>query len=298
MTALEDYSVQSTYSDPGRYAELLDGLPTDVAELAAVVQNVLIHYRAGGIEFTGDRLAEVDHRWIEPLLATDQKRNGTPLATPREPIDRVAGCCRDYTLLTVSALRHQGVPARSRIGFAPYFAPRFNYDHVVVEYWNGERWRMVDSQLAPANNWGFDTADMPAGTFLSAAKVWTGFRAGDLNGDDFGVDPQLPIRGGWFVRNYVFQELAHRQRDELLLWDSWGAMAEDLEADLELTDQIAALLLAADDGDTAAEQELAERYRKDPDLRPDGRVMSFSPTIPGRSVWIDLATRSAVPQPG
>jgi hypothetical protein len=298
MTALEDYAVQSTYSDPGRYAELLDGLPTDIAELAAVVQNVLIHYRAGGIEFTGDRLAEVDHRWIEPLLATDQKRNGTPLATPREPIDRVAGCCRDYTLLTVSALRHQGVPARSRIGFAPYFTPSFNYDHVVVEYWNGERWRMVDSQIAPANHLGFDTADMPAGTFMSAAKVWTGFRAGDLNGDDFGVDPQLPIRGGWFVRNYVFQELAHRQRNELLLWDSWGAMAEDLEGDLELTDQIAALLLAADDGDTAAEQELAERYSKDPDLRPDGQVMCFSPTNPARPVRIDLATRSAVPHLG
>jgi hypothetical protein len=298
MTALEDYAVQSTYSDPGRHAELLDGLPTDIAELAAVVQNVLIHYRGGGIEFTGDRLAEVDHRWIEPMLATDQKRNGTPLATPREPINRVAGCCRDYTLLTVSALRHQGVPARSRIGFAPYFTPSFNYDHVVVEYWNGERWRMVDSQLAPANNWGFDTADMPAGTFLSAAKAWTGFRAGDLNGDDLGVDPQLPIRGGWFVRNYVFQELAHRQREELLLWDSWGAMAENLEADLELTDQIAALLLAADDGDTAAEQELAERYSKDPDLRPDGQVMSFSPTNPARPVRIDLATRSAVPHLG
>src|SRR5262249_24611282 len=69
-----DYATQSRYSDPGRYAALLDPLPTDIAELTAVVRNVIVHYRAAGLTFTGPRLAEVDHRWLDRLLDTDQRR--------------------------------------------------------------------------------------------------------------------------------------------------------------------------------------------------------------------------------
>jgi transglutaminase superfamily protein len=285
------YAVQSAYSDPGVHAALFDDLPSDVPQLAAVIRNLLIHYRGGGITFTGDRLEEINHRWIEPLLATDQRRNGTPLATPREPVDRVVGCCRDYTLLTVSALRHKGIAARSRVGFSSYFGEGFHHDHVVVEYWNGERWVMVDAQLAPGPDWKFDTEDMPAGLFKSAAEVWLGFRAGDLDEDDYGVDPSLPFRGAWFIRNYVFLQLAHLQREELLLWDNWGAMSgPDDVFDPTGTDEIATLLVASDNGDDAATQELGTRYAEDPDLHPDGRILTFSPsgTPP---TWIDLTTR-------
>ncbi|MDX6251035.1 MAG: hypothetical protein QOF10_4395 [Kribbellaceae bacterium] len=291
---LTDYATQSTFTDPGLHAALYDELPTDVGELTAVVRNLLIHYRGGGIQFSGERLDEIDHRWIEAALTTDQKRNGTPLATPREPADRIVGCCRDYTLLTVSALRHQGIPARSRIGFAVYFAEGFNYDHVVAEYWNGDRWVMVDAQLDPADGRVFDSLDMPTGPFLSAAEVWQRIRAGEVDADDFGVDPGLPIRGSWFVRNYVFLQLAHLQRDEVLLWDGWGAMAgPDEPADLDLSDEIATLLIAADAGDESATEELATRYAKDPNLRPDNRVQMHSPTG-AAPVWIDLTTRQPI----
>ncbi|TCM40959.1 transglutaminase-like domain-containing protein [Kribbella sp. VKM Ac-2568] len=287
------YAVQSRYSDPGVHAALFDDLPSEIPQLTEVVRNLLIHYRGGGIEFTGDRLEEINHRWIDAMLATDQRRNGTPLATLREPADRVAGCCRDYALLTVSALRHKGIPARSRIGFASYFVPGFNHDHVVVEYWNGERWVMVDPQVEPAEHWGFDVQDMPAGRFRSAAEVWLGFRSGALDGDLYGVDPSLPLRGGWFIRDYVFLQLAHLQRDELLLWDGFGGMADDLEMDLGPTDEIAALLVASDNGDEAATTKLAELYRDDPELHPGDRILVHSPsgTAPYR---IDLTTRQKV----
>jgi hypothetical protein len=68
----------------------------------------------------------------------------------------------------------------------------------------------------------------------------------------------LPVGGDWFIYDYVFIELAHRQRDESLLWDDWGAMAGDIEhADLGLADEIAGLLLEADAGSTQAESDLA-----------------------------------------
>ena len=291
-----NYAEQSAYSDPGAHAALLDELPSDIAELTAVIRNLLIHYRGGGIEFTGDRLEEINHRWVEAMLATDQRRNGTPLATPREPADRIVGCCRDYTLLMVSALRHKGIPARSRVGFSSYFAPGFHHDHVVVEYWNGDRWVLLDAELEPAEHWGFDVHDMPKGRFDSAAEVWRAFRAGEIDGDVYGVDPSLPFKGGWFIRDYVFLQLAHLQRDELLLWDGWGAMADDLEMDLTPTDELAALLIASDAGDETATAKLRDRYREDPDLHPGDRVLVHSPSDTPPA-FVDLNTRQKVDAP-
>ncbi|WP_433160340.1 transglutaminase-like domain-containing protein [Kribbella sp. CA-247076] len=283
-----DYAAQTPFSDPGVHAALFDALPDDVPGIAAVIRGLVIHYRGGGITFTGERLAEIDHRWVEAMLTTDQKRNGTPLAAPREPVDRIVGCCRDFTLLTVGALRHKGIPARSRIGFADYFQGGYNHDHVVVEYWNGDRWVMLDAQLDPAGDHPFDVHDIPRGPFRSAAEVWLGIRAGDLDADVFGIDPGSPIGGGWFVRNYVHYQHAHLQGDELLLWDNWGPMSPTLDgADVNLTDEIATLLVASDNGDETATKELADRYESNPDLRPTGRSYITSPTGAPHT-WIDL----------
>ena len=306
MSALDDYARHSPYTDPGPYASLLDRLPSDIPSLAAVVRNVLVHYRAAGITFHGERLAEIDHRWVERILATDQRRFAAPLTTPRRQADRVAGCCRDFTLLTVAALRHRGVPARSRVGFAAYFGRGFHYDHVIAEYWNGDRWVLVDSQLGPERRDRFDATDIPLHVgasarstphFATTAQVWTAFREGAIDVDRYGVDPKLPHRGGGFVRNYVLHEIAHRQRDELLLWDQWGAMggdlrASDLDSGIGLIDEVAALLLAADGGSEAAEQELAERYVADPRLHPGDRIRCVSPS--GADHQVDLCTREQV----
>jgi hypothetical protein len=289
-----NYAEQTSYSDPGTHAGLFDALPSDIPGLTAVIRNLLIHYRGGGIEFTGDRYEEINHRWVSAMLATDQRRNGTALATPREPFDRVVGCCRDYTLLTVSALRHKGIPARSRVGFSSYFAQGFNHDHVVVEYWNSERWVMVDSQLEPGPHWSFDPQDMVPGWFRSAAEVWLGCRAGELDPDVFGVDPSLPIRGAWFIRNYVLFQLSHLQGDELLLWDGWGAMSGELDGDLTKVDEIARLLVAADGGDDSATEVLAARYAADPDLHPGERILQLSPAG-DPPVTVDLRRRVVVP---
>jgi hypothetical protein len=301
MTALDAYAAQSPYSDPGRHAALLGDLPTDVRALAAVVRNVIVHYRASGIAFPPERLAEVDSRWVERILDVDQSRHPAPLAAPREEAARVAGCCRDHTLLTVAALRHRGVPARSRVGFAHYFAPGFRFDHVIVEWWDGRRWVWLDSELEAGPQWSFDPADVPrtvgatpaaAPVFETAAQAWAAYRRGDTDLTSYGVHPDVPIGGPWFVRNYVLLEVAHRLRDELLLWDGWGAMGVDLVDDLDLVDEVAALLIAADDGSEVAERELAERYAADPRLHPPATLVSHSPS--GRTTRVDLRTREEV----
>jgi transglutaminase-like putative cysteine protease len=294
---VQHYAQHSAYTDPGPYGALLDELPTDIPALSAIVRNVLLHYRGAGLPLPGERLAEINNRWVDRILATDQQRSPGPLTTPRPLTERVAGCCRDFTLLTVAALRQHGVPARSRIGFADYFtdasAPDFHHDHVITEYWNGARWVYTDTQLDPDGGWAFDPYDMPVPggstrlPFASAAQVWTAFRAGTIRERDYGVLPGDPIGGGWLILDYVLQELAHRQREELLLWDVWGDMAENLDGDLGLIDDIAALLLAADAGDEAAERELAHRYRTDPRLHPAGKVRCMSPA--GADTIVSLA---------
>ena len=210
----------------------------------------------------------------------------------------MAGCCRDFTLLAVAGLRAQGVPARSRVGFASYFEPDWHHDHVITEYWDGERWRYADAQLDPAGSWPFDPLDVPLGkgVFESAAQVWTAYRRGDLDVRRYGVAPGIPIGGDWFVRNYVLVELAHRQRDELLLWDVWGLMSDRLDGDLALIDEIAALLLAADDGDESAELRLDEWYADDPRLHPGERVTCLSPR--GVTQEVDLRLRSGLGEAG
>ncbi|MFR9777917.1 transglutaminase domain-containing protein [Micromonospora sp. MS34] len=287
---IDDYRTHSPYSDPRGHAALLDAVPATIATVAATARNVIVHYRAGGVELPASRLAEVNHRWVDQILDMDQSRFPLPLTAARPAADRVAGCCRDHTLLTVAALRQHGVPARSRVGFAAYFTPGWHHDHVLVEYWNGERWVWADPELDPAADRRFDGYDIDpmAGLFDSAARVWSAYRAGRIDPDVYGVQPDLPIRGAWFIYDYVLHELAHRQKDELLLWDDFGGMAGGIEgADHALADEIAALLLAADDGDEAPEKELTRRYATDRRLRPGSAVRSVDPTT-GVVTTVDL----------
>lgn len=290
-----DYSCHTAYTDPGAYAGLLEALPAEVGAVSAAVRNVVVHYMHGGVALEADRMSEIDSRWVSRILQIDQDRHPAPLSTPRRNDDRVAGCCRDFTLLAVAGLRQHGIAARSRIGFAGYFVEGWHHDHVVVEMLDGGRF--VDAQLDPAD-WPFDTQNVPRGLdgFATAAEVWTAYRHDGLDLSTYGVGPDLPLRGEWFVGNYVLLELAHRQGDELLLWDGWGAkrgLGDDDRAEIALIDEIAALLVAADGGDAGAEAELADRYAGDERLHPGTRIVSHSPC--SGDVLVDLEARTALP---
>jgi len=287
---LDDYRRHTACTDPRGFAPLLDAVPGGIHGAADIARNMIVHYRAGGVALGEDRLAEIDNRWLDRILATDQARHPLPLTEPRPVEDRVAGCCRDHTLVTVAILRQQGIPARSRIGFASYFTPGWHHDHVLAEWWDGERWVWSDPELDPAAGWPFDGYDIDpgAGHFDSAARVWLAYRAGKIDPEVYGVDQGLPIRGDWFIYDYVLHELAHRMGDETLLWDDFGAMTGDIaHADVDLADEISALLLAADDGDLRAEQKLSDRYAHDPRLRPGDEIRSISP-ITGQFRTVDL----------
>lgn len=289
MTTVDEYARHSAYSDPGAYAHRLDELPDGIAEITEAVRNVVIHYRSG-VELPAERAGDIDSRWVERILATDQQRHPEPLSEQREDAEKVGGCCRDYSLMTVAALRQKGVPARSRVGFATYFFEGFRVDHVLAEIWDGGRWRFVDSQLAPAPMWPMDTQDVPLTMgadpgdkplFYTAAQAWAAYRRGEVDPMTFGVHPDLPhLCGVGFMAGEVAIELTHRMRDELLLWDLHGAVGEEGDVSEETKayiDGIADLMLRADTGDAAAEAELRRRYESDSRLRPGDTVVCASP---------------------
>lgn len=305
---LERYRRHTPFSHPGAHATSLRTLPADPTALAAAVRGVVVHYVASGLTFTPERLADIDSRWVERILERLAERDPAPLDRPRDPDACVVGCCRDAALLYVAAARERGIPARSRVGFAPYLRAGFAHDHVVAERWDpgadgGGRWVRVDPQIDPA--WvGVDTLDLGTGAdspFTTAAHVWLDHRAGRLSEADlagFGVDPDLPLRGRWFVRNYVIAELAHLAGHELLLWDLWGAMVPpvvgpdgrltdvDAPPDPELdalVDRVAEALV-----DPAVDPSRLDALLDDPRLDPRHGVVCDSPS--GLRAPVDLTT--------
>lgn len=296
VPAVIDHSTQTAFSDPGVWAGLLDEVEPTIAHVSAAARNIVVHYRASDRELPEHSRDDISLRWMDTILATDQRRHAAPL-TGERPIDqRVQGCCRDHTLVAVAALRHHGVPARSRVGFASYFSPSWHHDHVIVETWLNGRWRRFDPEFESPRPRLEDPSDIPHGPtspFLTAAQVWLGHRSGSLDVARFGADEGLGLDGDWFVHGYVIREVAHHFGDELLLWDSWGAMHSDLvhapPADLRLVDEVADLLVRADDGDLVAEGELLSRYREDDRLHPSSRIESWSPY--GDQYAVDLVTR-------
>lgn len=272
MTNLELYLRHSEFSDPGRHRARIAALPGDLAALNAASRNVIGHYRAELEDLPEARWSEVDSRWLETILDVDAGRHEAPLDVPRSLNDRVAGCCRDHSLFVVGALRDRAIPARNRVGFSHYFGPHWAYDHVIVEYWSGERWVRTDPELDPANDWPFDPEDMPSGhgaPFETAAEAWLRYAAGETDLSRYGVYPDSEFSGPDFVRDYVLRELGHRFGEELLLWDEL--------TDVEDVDSLAALLVRADAGDADAETALRARYEADERLRPGRTVQQNSP---------------------
>jgi len=293
-----DWTAQTPFSDPGRHASLFDGVPVDPLAASAIARNLVSHYVMQRDALSPDTRGDINLRWVEAQLDADQQRHPDPLATPRPLAARLQGCARDYTLLTVAMLRHHGRPARSRVGFCRYSGPGYWYDDVVAEVREGDRWRRFSPGMLEADERLADMADGVDALFMSAGRMWQEIRAGRIDPATAGVFPGSPVSGEWFVQGAVLFELAHRFGDELLLWDGFGDMADPsgpTEAQTALADEVAALLLDADDNPSdAREAALEERYRSDPRLHPGDNIDCITPD--DEHFVVDLATRKVTPR--
>ncbi|WP_214412276.1 transglutaminase-like domain-containing protein [Sphaerisporangium fuscum] len=244
------YLTHSVYSDPGDLSRL-EGIPTDPAELAVMVRNLLIHREETpvfGFTLPENRRNEAETRYVSAILRIIAERDAAPLTVARPPARRFAGTCRDFALVLCSLLRTTGTPARIRCGFASYFLPGRNEDHWVTEYWNPERgWTLVDAQLPAPEMMAalaipFDPMDVPRDRFLVAGDAWRACRAGEADAATFGIS-LFDLHGMDFVQSNVVRDLAALNKVEVLPWDGWD-LAEKVHRDLSghetrLLDQVA-----------------------------------------------------------
>jgi hypothetical protein len=271
-----DYSTQSTISDPGAHAALLDGLPTDPAGVTKIVQGLVYHYVAGKHFFghtpPAERIREVDSRRMERILSRLVELDPRPLTESRSYENRVVGCCRDFSLVACAILRHHGIPARLRYGFAAYFDSGWFGDHVIVETWTGTCWLRFDPQLAGVLKTSLDLLDIGGDNFVTGGRAWQMCRDGD-DASRFGLGPHVPeVSGLWFVRGRMQLDLASLRKQEMLCWDEWRYGVETMElstADEALLDHAAA----------ADESELATLVAGDDRLALPTEVNCFSPAI-------------------
>lgn len=291
------YARQSVVTDPGPFAGWVDALPADLESLRRAARQLVFHYRAGG-DFTANgiepaRISEVDSRYVNVMLGRLFELDGRPLGSERPARQRIVGCCRDVTVLFLTMARQKGIPARERVGFATYFTPDWNGDHVVAEVWDGagQRWRLVDAELAdgyvdPSDGAVLDPSDMSPERFLTGPAAWRACRSGNADPDRFLVHPELeiPLTRGWpYLAHNLVQDLAALNRTEMLLWDYWGIMENPLDdSALGLLDEVA----AADPAGSAAV--LQALFVRD-ELRIPDVVTSYSPAHE-TALRVDLAS--------
>lgn len=275
-------------TDPGKVANLLADLPQDVRELCSVVQGLMVHvYWAGryGLTLSPERKQDVQLRKAASMLAQIQDMEPWGLTVMRPLEKRIAGTCRDFSVLLCSFLRYQGIPARTRCGFATYFLPNHYEDHWICEYWHRERqaWVMVDPQLDPlqceALQITFDPCKLPPGKFIPAGEAWQMCRNGLANPDFFGI---FDMHGLGFVRGNLVRDIASLNGMELLPWDVWGIMeTEDNELtkeDLGFLDEVASLTLQ---GNTGLSQ-LQGVYSTDARIQVPDTIVSYTNNDPIR----------------
>lgn len=206
------WAKQTPWSDPGEYVELIAEIEPTPAGVHEVVTNLIAHYRGHWDALPESTRDDVNLMRVSSRLRRDQQRHpGLAVGAPRELAARTQGCCRDHTLLGLAILRHHGIPARSRVGFASYFVPGWHHDHVVIEYQDGGRWVRFDPELP--EEWDglphpHDLARSP-GAYETAAEVWLASRRNGLDLSRYGVDPDVPaLSGAWFAQGEVLLELS------------------------------------------------------------------------------------------
>jgi hypothetical protein len=280
-SSLNFYSSQGPISDPGPYAYLFDGLPTDIGELCKIVQGLIIHV------FWADRYGRklsniyeeqvLFERTMQRQLARMLELDPRPLTEAR-PLDRkLIGNCRDFTQFLVAILRHQGVPARARCGFGAYFIPDHYEDHWVAEYWDAAqgRWKLVDAQLDTYQqgvlHTPFDTLDVPRDQFVVGGMAWQMARGGGAKPEAFGI---ADMHGLWFILGDFIRDVAALNKAELLAWDCWGVMdifERLIPNDFAYFDRLAELT----SGDVPDFDAVHALYEGDARLRFDGTVRSY-----------------------
>ncbi len=295
---LSFYSTQSpmTYlPDEPEIRILLEDIPDTVPEIVKIVQNTLLHIfwtERYGEKVSEKRSKEVNIRSAADMLRRAYEISPEKLLVKRKLSDKVIGNCRDFTVLSVALMRRMGIPARARCGFGAYFSEpnmKIQYiDHWVVEYWNKNRWCMVDSQIdefqSEALKIDFDTLNMPHNRFITGGAAWAMCRKEGADPDTFGI---FEMSGLGFIMGDMIRDLAALYKVPLLPWDCWGLMLENWKSELKLLDAVSEVTQPS----TERYNEIARLNRHPKLMIPDTIVSWMGGTEPAQIKLEDVTEK-------
>jgi excinuclease ABC subunit A len=237
------YRTHSEITHPREYAHLFDALPRDVDSLVRTVGGLMLHPNVARKHGLGPEaeMPEERIRLVAEMVAAIRAIDDSPLTEAREPARRLVTSCRSPSLLLVGMLRHKGVPARKRVGFARYLPSRHNVIHEIAECWNDRegRWVLVDPALDERMFKGYraflasigqahrglgDALDVRPEEFMVGAQVWRWCRAGRAEPDDFRCGDD---RGMHWIGYALLHDLNALNKAELLSHDFSGGPLED-----------------------------------------------------------------------
>jgi hypothetical protein len=153
----------TTFDYPGGYLDQIQALPDSVEALGKLVRLSTIHRTtldAGNVGTNSDlrfgdmrnisQFRQPDDDYLvtaAAMLAELYRLDSRGLVADREVANKIVVTCRFVAILMSSILKAKGIPVRICSGFAGYFdGGKDNkvWDHWVNEYWNGERWILID----------------------------------------------------------------------------------------------------------------------------------------------------------
>lgn len=235
MNILKYYACHGLITDPGEFTMLYRHLPPNIDEIAILIHNITIHFQylqENGGRNVISRINEIFIRKISDRIRKLQELGVTHIADELPYVKKTICTCRDYALLLCSMLRHIGVPARIRYGFAQYldYDPSFFFDHTIVEYWDGKCWKLSERYLTEnikdRFNIFFPHYDVPRDKFIMAHDAWLLYRKGVLDANKFGNGYVKRRSGPWYIRNKLIQDLASINKMEMQPFDLWGYMVD------------------------------------------------------------------------
>ena len=249
MDSTSYYLCHSPITDPGQHVYLYDNLPDDVRALAGLIQGQMIHRNAVkgyGVTLTRGSRSEQHLRTMRQRLARIAELSPDPLTIPREPKERTVGKCRDFAVFLVSLLRHKGIPARMRVGFADYLFDKggFKADHWITEYWDtsNSRWVLADPDIGgmPPELLGMQITcnlfDLRRDhDFYVAGSAWQLARAGKVRSDLFRYSGHW--KGFPCIRGNMLHDFQSLNRLELGLSDYWDELHYKSETSLTVEDK-------------------------------------------------------------
>ena len=280
---LDYYRTHSRFTDPGEYAKHLNTLlSTDTDGLHAALGGLMIHIwkiQKHHPNLLSKQSNEIKIRHTRRLIETLLSLDNRPFNIVRDKVKRLIVDCRYFATLSCAVLRHSGIPARTRWGFATYLEKTHYQNHCLCEYWDAKesRWVLEDPDL--------EIHDVSPEQFIAAGRAWQMCREDQNNGTLFGFGRYPRGQGLSKVRGVLVHDLATLNSFEMLSDDWWGMLLKNnkdvTKDDTALLDRTAALTLKDEEFD--ARREL---YKNSEALRVPAIIETHAPAD-SRHIYID-----------